>query len=374
MLKIDACIIVKNEEPYIKSLVENLDEFCDTIYITDTGSTDKTLEILETLSSNNKKVVVSHFKWVNDFSAARNFSFSQSKDSDYIFWCDGSDDFTKGLMMQLKAFKRKVMSDSMPDLIEVIRKYDDLLVGMYALVKRSAGLEWHDPIHEFIDYKEDTTIKKKMFTSDALLIHRNFDTRDEAHANRNIEIFRSMDKEHKKFTSRNLMYYANELFDHDMLLSAYLMYQEAMRNYDNFLSPGEVILCFVKMCVCYNVGEKRNNLDDLISKGEKLYNHGYKNDLFLACLGDLYFAKNEWKKAIRVYEEALVHKNNEMFLTELIAWNIDTLYIKSQLLLIYTTIEEYGKANEVNEQVLKSDPKNEIALKNREYFKSKIWD
>ena len=43
---ISACLIIKNEIDNIKGLVSDLRKFCDEIAITDTGSTDGTLEWL----------------------------------------------------------------------------------------------------------------------------------------------------------------------------------------------------------------------------------------------------------------------------------------------------------------------------------------
>ena len=49
-MKIDTCIIVKNEEKTIKKLIEQFLVFSNEIHITDTGSTDNTIKIIEDFS------------------------------------------------------------------------------------------------------------------------------------------------------------------------------------------------------------------------------------------------------------------------------------------------------------------------------------
>jgi glycosyltransferase involved in cell wall biosynthesis len=68
MSKISACLIVKNEESILERALRSIAPVCDEIIITDTGSTDKTLEIAKKFTDK-----IYHFTWVYDSSAARNF-------------------------------------------------------------------------------------------------------------------------------------------------------------------------------------------------------------------------------------------------------------------------------------------------------------
>ncbi len=62
-------MIVKNEERCLEKCLKAVRNLVDEIYITDTGSTDKTVEIAKKFNAH-----ISHFEWINDFGAARNFS------------------------------------------------------------------------------------------------------------------------------------------------------------------------------------------------------------------------------------------------------------------------------------------------------------
>jgi len=86
-MKISACLIVKDNSEYPKLVkaIDSIRPYVDGIYLTSTG---KEVNLIKSISG----VTHTHFDWVDDFSAARNFNFSQApQDSDYIFWIDSDD-------------------------------------------------------------------------------------------------------------------------------------------------------------------------------------------------------------------------------------------------------------------------------------------
>jgi glycosyltransferase involved in cell wall biosynthesis len=73
-VRLSQCMIVKNEEKNIeRALTWGKDVVCEQIVV-DTGSTDRTVEIAESMGAK-----VFHFEWINDFSAAKNFALSKAK-------------------------------------------------------------------------------------------------------------------------------------------------------------------------------------------------------------------------------------------------------------------------------------------------------
>ena len=82
MLPISVCIIAKNEEKHIEECLNRLKPFHYEIVLTDTGSTDSTLEIAAKYTDK-----VYHFDWVNDFSAAKNYAVSLAS-NDWILSLD----------------------------------------------------------------------------------------------------------------------------------------------------------------------------------------------------------------------------------------------------------------------------------------------
>ena len=83
-MKLTIGMIVKNEEKYlerclteIKPILENVDS---ELIITDTGSTDRTVEIAKSFTDK-----ILHFEWVNDFAAARNTAFTIAQGEWFMF-------------------------------------------------------------------------------------------------------------------------------------------------------------------------------------------------------------------------------------------------------------------------------------------------
>ena len=85
MPTISLCMIVKNEEAYLARALKSVAGLVDEIIIVDTGSTDRTREIASGFTSK-----VCSFPWKDDFSDARNYSFSQAS-MDYCMWMDADD-------------------------------------------------------------------------------------------------------------------------------------------------------------------------------------------------------------------------------------------------------------------------------------------
>jgi tetratricopeptide (TPR) repeat protein len=72
-MTISACLIMKNEERWLRGCLENLKALCSEIIIVDTGSTDQSMAIAREYG-----VRLSSQKWENDFSKARNASLERA--------------------------------------------------------------------------------------------------------------------------------------------------------------------------------------------------------------------------------------------------------------------------------------------------------
>ena len=85
MITISLCLIVKNEEKTLERCLRSVDGIPDEIVIVDSGSEDTTKAIAGRFTSR-----IFDFEWVDNFSAARNYSFAQAT-MDYILWLDADD-------------------------------------------------------------------------------------------------------------------------------------------------------------------------------------------------------------------------------------------------------------------------------------------
>ena len=73
MASVSLCMIVKNESEVLARVLDVAQKFADEIVVVDTGSTDRTKEIAKKYTEQ-----IYDFQWIDDFSAARNFSFSKA--------------------------------------------------------------------------------------------------------------------------------------------------------------------------------------------------------------------------------------------------------------------------------------------------------
>lgn len=88
MTPISICVIMKNEEKHLEAFLSSIQRFFKNcpheIVLVDTGSVDNTLSIARKYTDK-----IFHFKWIDDFSAARNFSLTcASYDWILVLDCD----------------------------------------------------------------------------------------------------------------------------------------------------------------------------------------------------------------------------------------------------------------------------------------------
>lgn len=101
MSTVSLCMIVRNEESILKKCLDSISFLADEIIITDTGSSDNTIKIAKDFTKKIK-----HFNWIDDFSAARNFT-DQFATQDYILRWDGDWILNSESIQKLKELKAK---------------------------------------------------------------------------------------------------------------------------------------------------------------------------------------------------------------------------------------------------------------------------
>lgn len=87
---ISCCMIVKNEEVFLKQCLESVKDYVDEIVIVDTGSTDGTVEITRQYTDR-----VYFHPWEGSFSKARNQVLAYAA-CDWIFQIDGDEELVCG--------------------------------------------------------------------------------------------------------------------------------------------------------------------------------------------------------------------------------------------------------------------------------------
>ena len=97
-MKLSLAMIAKNEARCLARCLQSVRAIADEIIVTDTGSTDDTVKIA---AENGAKVT--HFDWVNDFAAARNFALAQAT-GDWVLVLDADEWASEILANEIRKF------------------------------------------------------------------------------------------------------------------------------------------------------------------------------------------------------------------------------------------------------------------------------
>ena len=151
-MKISACWIAKNEADNIKLSIESLIDIVDELIVVDTGSTDDTVQIAESLGAR-----VEHFEWINDFSAARNYAISFAT-GDIIIFLDADEWFEPKLTSADRSLIEKTFKNPKIDFISVqiknIDKISDCVLNFTVvdrIFKNKKNIYYKCKIHEHLD-------------------------------------------------------------------------------------------------------------------------------------------------------------------------------------------------------------------------------
>jgi glycosyltransferase involved in cell wall biosynthesis len=148
MITLSLAMIVKNESATIERALNCAKLFADEMIVVDTGSTDDTVAKAEAMGAK-----VRHFGWIDDFAAARNYSFSQCT-MDWIIWLDGDDLISSKNQNRILDLKRSVLNDDL-QAIYLRYVYPPFHQWRERMARRDLfaenKLRWKNPVHEFID-------------------------------------------------------------------------------------------------------------------------------------------------------------------------------------------------------------------------------
>ena len=137
MITISLCMIVKNEEEVIGRCLECVKDIVDEIIIVDTGSTDSTKEIVSKYTD-----MVYDFEWIDDFSAARNFSFSKAS-KDYTMWLDADD-------IILEADREKLLKIKESLILPLILLWQNTMYPLMKMVTQLSRIIENDCLKEVL--------------------------------------------------------------------------------------------------------------------------------------------------------------------------------------------------------------------------------
>lgn len=353
MVTISLCMIVKNEEDTLARCLVSVRDIVDEIIIVDTGSTDKTKEIAGLFTNQ-----IYDFQWVNDFSVARNFSFSKAT-RDYIFWLDADDVLLDADRTKLKRLKETL--DPSVDVVMMNYNYafDDkgnVLLSHYRerLLKRSKNFRWSDPIHEFISFNG------KVFNTDITVTHK------KTHANnrRNITILEEMLAQGKEFSPRNMFYYAREKFNLGE-------YDDAIEYFNKHLDsenglPADNITSCIHLAKAYRMKKDRKNMLKTLLRS---FEYDIPKAEVCCLLGYYYKDGEDYTKAIFWFDLATKLEKPENRWGPLLHeyWGFVPCF---ELGVCYIKMGNIDEAIKYNNRAAEYKPDHPSVLQNKQLFES----
>lgn len=298
-IKLALAMIIKPDDKEAELLSRALNFIAphvDGIFITITGKNTKVEEVAKMYGAK-----ISYYKWDFDFSAARNFNFSQvTKDFTHIIWQD-ADDVIRGAEKLKATIKenRDVDAFTMNYLYWFDADRNPIIVHLKTqIVKNDNCVEWMGELHE--DFKANREITRKLITGIDRL-HLTDDARINENAERNLEVAKRQAKKHPNdpriFWNLGNSYKAT---GHN---------KEAMENFDKFLaqsqSDDEKYIALLRMAEIYL--SQKEFAKALVSSRMAIGTKPEYPDAYFTC-GNVYFEMKDYMGAKDSYVMGLKKK------------------------------------------------------------------
>lgn len=289
MTTFSCCMIVKNEEKLLARCLDSIYKYMDEIIIVDTGSTDKTKEIASRYTDK-----IYDFEWNDDFSAARNYSFSFAT-KDYIYVPDADEYLDEENQRQLALLKQCI--DPQIEIVQMMYNTisSDTVLNIQneyrpKLFKRVRSFTWVDPIHETV------RIEPLVFNSDIVISH----APDCNHSKRDFAIFQKAIKRDGHLSDKITSMYATELYKSDSMADI----NQAKEYFeDTFSNSNNRLLHIQSLCILARIARHEGN-DELLTK---ILNHKDTSTISELCyeLGLYFYQKEDFDKAILYFDFAI---------------------------------------------------------------------
>ncbi len=354
MPTISLCMIVKNEEMYLARCLDSVAELVEEIIVVDTGSTDRTVEI-----ANGYTTKVYSYPWKDDFSDARNYSFSKAT-MDYCMWMDADDILEEAEKVKFLHLKHTLSPDVDMIMMKYHTAFDEAGKPSFSYfrerwIRNCSQYRWIGEVHEVIPPNGNISY------SDIAICHKKTRTSD---PERNLKIYRKMLAKGKPLDARQQYYYGRELYYHKQ-------YEEAISVLERFLLLPEgwienkIEACSICANCYYRLGQEQSALNTLL--------RSMSFDLpraELCCeIGKHFLEQGEYHTAVYWYETALNRPRNEYSAGFVLPDCYDYVPLL-QLCVCFDKLGDRKKAEEYNERAGACKPYSQAYLYNKKYFDS----
>ncbi|MCI1981620.1 MAG: glycosyltransferase [Oscillospiraceae bacterium] len=195
-IRLTVGLIVKNEEKTLDKCLSSLKPLLEAVpselIITDTGSTDRTIEIAQKYTNH-----IIHFEWCGDFSAARNTGLKEARGEWFLF-LDGDEWFED--VSEIAEFFTSGECDQYWTAAYIQRNYSDFGGKTYSdfhacrIFRIHNGIHFENKVHESIPVVAPTKFFKS-YVNHFGYLYRNSDVKD-TKMDRNFKLLQAQLKEH----------------------------------------------------------------------------------------------------------------------------------------------------------------------------------
>ena len=349
-MSISVCIITLNEEKVLERLLLCVKKFADEIIVVDTGSSDKTVEIA--LKYTDK---VYFYKWIDDFSSARNFAFSFAE-STYLMWLDADDYIDDKNVEKIIKLKENLQKDTY--MFKYLCGVDEKNRSSFwfyreRLIKNCEKAKFKGFVHETI------TPFGQIEYLDIEIEHRKVAVNDNK---RNLNIYKKHIKNGEILSARDEYYYAKEYYYLGYLKTAKKLLKKFTKRRDAY--SFDLIDAYYTL---YDIAIKTNENSPLSYLFLCLQKCGTNGEL-LCKIGDAYLKNGEILKAIDYYKFSLSCKKP---IVGFIKKEYYYIYPLLQLTCLCYKVGDYAQAKYFHQKCEEEDRENPVVIYNRRFFENK---
>ena len=347
-------MIVKNEEKTLARCLESVKGFFDEIVIIDTGSTDET----ENIAAKYTDKILS-FEWCDDFSAARNYSFSKAS-CDYVMWLDADDVILESDLDKLKQLKKNLSGKEDVIMLPYNTSFDKNSKPLFSfyrerILKRSRDFKWHGRVHEAVEYEGIVVYYDAAVTHKSIKKH---------YSERNLNIYLKQEKLGEPFSARDKFYFGRELYYHSHYSLAASKLTEFLEEGRGWVENNIEACKFLAFCLKETKGK-----DAALRALFRSFLYGAPRAEICCEIGNIFMEKENFETAAFWFERALASdppEHSGAFVDRSAYGFVPAL----QLAVCYDRLGNIEKANRYNEIAGSFRPNSKEYLYNKTYFQS----
>lgn len=353
-------MIVKDEEKTLPRLLDSVKGgVLDEIVIVDTGSKDRTIEISKSYGAK-----VYEFAWIDDFAAARNYSFSKIT-TDFVLWLDADDVLLPEDRARLIALKPELgKADAYLMMYNYAQdEFNQPVCKFYRhrILRTNPRVQWALPIHEHLCIPPGS----REAMTNIVVTHKRTGEGAAADAGRNIRMLRKALLQHPD-NQRVKFYLGKELYSEGK-------HEELITTLEDYLTRGDWHDNQVNAYYWIAMSQMTLNRDekaiDACMRGIRLDPRWAE---FFFLIGQVYYNRSDWGTAIRWFEIAASCPVPETWGTVILGYY--TWEARDRLCKCYSEIGNIRKAYEWNEAAITHRPKEERLLFNRQFLRDNLYD